>query len=361
MGRPRKVADEPVEVLMTDIEEPEDKDVETILSQVGDNAKVVIIHRQNERLPGKYDYLVRTEAGEFSLEYIKQEYGGGNYRGKIYGKDGLYIKHFSFSIDSRFKPPVKETKVISLTPEPNSELSEIKALIQGQNEIMRLMIEQNKPSQSDPLQMMVQMATIFTGLNKPKQDVGFEQMFSVLKEGIKMGQVSEGGDSYLPVLEGLGKPLIELLSKQNEQAENVLSKVNGNIPLTPNPATKTNPIKEKINERMQVNNINDYIKVYIPQFLNLSSKGKDPILYAALMLDQLPDKFVDDLAEFVHGENTFEKLLILNPDVKNHESWFQSFILQLKENLILEPEETETIKEEPKTGKVIDLVPGTTK
>ena len=352
MGRPRKVNEEPDEVLISGIEEPEDKDVESILSQVGDNAKVVIIYRQNERSPGKYDYLARCEAGDFSLEHIKQEFGGGNYRGKIYGKDGLYIKHFSFSIDARFKPAVKEEeqKINTQVPFPNSDLSEIKTLIQGQNEIMRLMIEQNKPSQSDPFQMMAQMATIFSTMNKPKEEVGFDQMFNVLKEGIKMGQVSEGGDSYLPVLEGLGKPLIELLTKQSEQADTVLAKTNGAVPLKTNP----NPDTSQKKGSLQVNNINDYIKTYIPQLLKLAHDKKPASLYAELMIDQLPDKFIDDLGEFLHGENTFDKLLILNSDVKNHEVWFTSFIDFLRESLIFEEEEPVITPIKPEKIEVVE-------
>lgn len=306
-----------------------DADVEQVLQQVGETAKFIVIHRLQDRSPGKWDYLLRVEVSEFSLENIKEEFGGGNYRGKIYNRHGKYVKGFSFSIDTRFKPNPKIDVVEKTITENPSGLSEIRSLIENQNQVIRMMLEKQNASQTDPLQTALQMTQIFSGMNKPAQTeaINVNQMFDIFKEGMKVGQMSEG-DSYGSVLETMGKPLIELLTKQSVQADKVLEKTNATVPKTLNSTPKP--------ERPLVNNINDYIKTYLPQLLILAKKEKPASLYADLMLDQLPDKFFNDFAEFIQGENVFEKLMVLKGDVKNYENWFNEFIECLKNGIIFE-------------------------
>ena len=61
------------------------------------------------------------------------------------------------------------------------------------------------------------------------------------------------------------------------------------------------------------------------------------------MLDQVPQGWYEEIHKMCSEPDFFESLVLLNPDVKNYETWFKNFILSVKESLTTETVDNENI------------------
>src|SRR3989442_6788857 len=61
---------------------------EVVIAHLRPLARVVAIWRQDDGRPGRWVYLERMYAQEFSVDDVIQRYGGGGYRGKNFGQWG---------------------------------------------------------------------------------------------------------------------------------------------------------------------------------------------------------------------------------------------------------------------------------
>jgi hypothetical protein len=84
---------------------PEDlsDDVEKVLAELGETASAVIIWRMKDNKPGTWDYVTRVPASEFTVEYLKEQYGGGDYKIIIADAAQGALNPIFFSVDRRFR------------------------------------------------------------------------------------------------------------------------------------------------------------------------------------------------------------------------------------------------------------------
>ena len=107
---------------------------------------------------------------DFDLEVIKNSYGGGVYRAKFQDKHGKYRGQSMFSISGLFNPTVAlpdinlPTSNVPLSPFresiPQTEMGEIKNLLEKQTQILDLMRQtQNNPPvvQQSPMDIALKM------------------------------------------------------------------------------------------------------------------------------------------------------------------------------------------------------------
>lgn len=327
MPKKKEPMEEQPEAVVTVLDD--DSDLERVLSEVGSSAKYIAVSRYDTAMK-KWAYVEKIPIEDFDLESIKTEYGGGNYRGRVYGEAG-YIRHISFTIDSRFLPrPVLPPTVtgISNSP-PDSSLSEIKDLLR------QMILVQSQPK-SDPMDMAIRLAEVLRGgasVAAPSTPaLGFAEMFSIFKEGMSIGQSASGsgeGLSYLPVIEKVGMPLIEAIKTMANRPPQtpVLNKANGGPPLKP-PTPQTPE---------------QYLQFALPQILGLAVAKKDPMLYADVILDQVPETAYDYLLSVAERPDAISYLSSLHHGVKEHEAWFLTLIGAIKEALTPESESAPTM------------------
>jgi hypothetical protein len=330
---PRKRTNEPEPEVIVLEEEPDTRDIDSILAEVGDTGSYIAIKRRNPTTKEE-DYVGRYELPvDGLLERVKEEHGGGKYSGRICGKGGVYRKYITFSIDSRFRPTVVTPPTLlgaTSAPPSDSGLGEVKDLLK------QLIALQMSPKH-DPFEVFVKAAELFR--NAPSvapmpvsSAPSITEAFAILKQGIEMGQTMSGGEGlgYLPVVERLGGPLVEALKALADRPKAIMQKVeNGGKPLTaPKPQTPE-----------------QYIQAYLPQIISLALSKKDPTLYAEVILDQVPESALDFLFETVSRPDVVPYLTTLHPGVKEHEAWFLEFAKSIKENLT--PEETTKVEETP--------------
>ena len=305
----------------------EDADVEKILQEVGDDAKYVSLSRYSNDLK-KYAYVDKIPRDEFDLEEVKLDYGGGKYRGRIYGETG-FLRQVSFSIDPRFLPRAVPPPTANGGGTAPSEFGEIKDLLR------QLLLSQQTP-RHDPMDMAIRLAEVLRGgtapAPAPAPSVGFSEMFSIFKEGMSLGQAAQGGDSYLPVIERLGGPLIETLKTMATKPKETVARANNGVRdmMPPKPLTPE-----------------DLLKQYLPQLIGLAASKKDPALYAEFVLDQVPESAYDFLAQTSSRPDVIFYLAGLNGDVKNHEAWFLDFTSAIQDLLTEDATDAEDEAKEP--------------
>ena len=88
--------------------EEQRRDPEEIVSNLGRRVQVVVLWRQRDDDPEKWVYLERMQPGEFSYETVKQRWGGGAYRIRLFGawdrtrRQEKYITQVAFWIHRGF-------------------------------------------------------------------------------------------------------------------------------------------------------------------------------------------------------------------------------------------------------------------
>ena len=324
------------EVPSPPIQEP-DADVGRILAEIGDSGKYVSIKRMNA-ITKAWEYVTKYDLSEFEdfsffLDRVKEDHGGGRYQARIYGDKGQgkieYLRFATFDIDGRFRPAVVPPPTPpSAAVLPSSDLSEIKQALALLAQAISNMV--NTP-RHDPLDVGLRIAEAMTknvqpALVSPPQS-NMAEMFSIFKQGLELGQTASGGEGlgYLPVIEKLGGPLVNLLEKVAARPNPVIEKTkqNGGATLSaPKPQTPE-----------------QYLQAYLPQILGLAAEQKNPALYAELVLDRTPESQYDFLYGVATRPDVIPYLTTLHPGVKEHESWFLEFAKAIKEELEPEAEE----------------------
>lgn len=316
----------------------DDTDLERVLSEVGTSARYIALSRFDSQAK-KWAYVEKISIEDFDLESVKTEYGGGNYRGRVYGESG-YIRHISFVIDSRFmpRPVLPPTVALSNSNPPAEGLGEIK-------ELLKTLVAMQLQPRENPMDMAIRLAEVLRGsasVAAPVAPLGFSEMFSIFKEGMSIGQSASGGEaSYLPVIEKVGLPLVEAIKSfsKNPPSQPIVHKANGGPPLNaPTPQTPE-----------------QYLQSSLPKIVALAAAKKDPHLYADVVLDQLPESAYEYLFSTAQRSDVIAFLSSLHPGVKEHEAWFLEFTEAIKEALSPEPEE-ESDEQEQNVGRSEGLV-----
>lgn len=90
--------------------EEQQRDPEQVVSDLGLRVRVVVLWRQRDDDPEKWVYLERMPPHDFSYEAVKQRWGGGAYRIRLFGawnrarRQERYITQVAFWIHRGFPP-----------------------------------------------------------------------------------------------------------------------------------------------------------------------------------------------------------------------------------------------------------------
>lgn len=284
---------------------------------------VVNVYRQGE---GKnLSFLFRTNPDEMTggeiMERCRDNYGTGDYRVHI-RKGARLVKNAPFSVEAK-----KESEKV----EQNNglDMASVLAIMEQNNartmqmfsETMRAFAErQNSGPAFDPVAAqasLMQQLVALKGLSEPKDtSKGAIEMFiqgiSLAKDlGPRDGETNTS-DILLKALETFGGPLVEAAGKMRELG----APVNGQAAPGPDGQAAADAQREK---EMGIRNM--MLKQQLGFLVQNAAAGKNPELYAELLLDQLGEKTVLD---FVAQPDALQKLVAINPDVQTHSQWFEA-------------------------------------
>jgi hypothetical protein len=77
-------------------------ETERVLAELGENVSSVTLYRAKDNKPGDWDFVSRLAATEFTPDYVKDQYGGGDYKVIIVDSVQGPLNPVFFSIDRRF-------------------------------------------------------------------------------------------------------------------------------------------------------------------------------------------------------------------------------------------------------------------
>lgn len=303
----------------------------------------VQIHRWNDSR-NRYAYVRRMPASEFTVDWIQQSYGGGKYNFRITDQGNRHVKSVVYCIEDT---PHKPAGGNGSDPSEASTVRELLAsLAKQQDQIIALLTRSSSSPAKDPIDTALKILEVLRPTVHPNAPAStFKEMMDVFREGIEMGAMQQG-DSILPIVDKLGKPLLDLLQRQQEIDGSVKAlpkhvRIDEGAPSrgadggAPNVRTDVEPSPSGAPSLL------DQIRVSIGQLIPLAKAGREPSVYSLVFLDQLSDALYKEIWEFSAREDFVTFALQTFPETKAHEAWFTEFLSALKEQLHVEEEDAD--------------------
>lgn len=314
----------------------EELDLSEIEAQLPDRSAQVQLYRQDDEEPTKWNYVGRMGASEFSLEAVKEEYGGGDYRGHLLDKDGKFTgTRFPFSIDRRAVPRSERGQQGNgISGNLAEELAEAREF----QKTLLLSILTGKMSQpassTDPMEMAVKIAELTT--RQSPAALGASEVIKLLREGMALGadRPAAAADSMGAMVQAAA-PLFGALATR-------ITQVNQSRQVSPGPAAPAAPPAPSVPDMSPAMPTGPYawlehVRPYVPQLVAMAQAGKDPVILVDFVLDQLPDQFVDDMELAAKDARFVEEVLQRIPEARMQAPWFTAFLTELRKALLEDP------------------------
>lgn len=312
--------------LMGDI----DEELNNVTSEFGkddnDVQLKIKLHRVLER-KGEREWLFDIMPSELPImDRVKEEYGGGKYQASLYA-NGILKRKFNFNIAN---------PRTNFVPKNNSsDINTLVSLLAAQEEKRFIQLKElmlaNKPVQSFNLMetmtglvaMMVNMKNL---LPAPVTSDSSGNIELLLKGMEIMKDFGGGGEGKETNMMDIIKELIKspLLEKAIDGASAVVSSVPTNPPV--NPALVKLKVSSQPDNTGATNTMNPIIKGYINQLIKKAAADSDPELYAAFILDNVPEKTV---REYLLRPDLMNVITSVNPQAAQYAPWFE----ELKNNI----------------------------
>lgn len=350
-----------IEVVDDDEDEIQALDaLEGMISEFSGAADAVVnVYRQGE---GKnLSFLFRTNPDEMTggeiMERCRDHYGTGDYRIHI-RKGPRLVANKPFSVEAKQAPDPATVQT------PQMGVAEILAIMQASNdrmanmfsESMRAMAEAFKgrdSAQVDPVAMqstiMQSVAALKQMTEKPDTSKDAVEMLiqglTLAKDLSPRDGETNSTDVLLKAIEQFGPPLV------NAAAAGAAPGAPGNGQMGPpqDPQAAADAAREReMGIRQQM------IRQQLGFLVQNAAAGKNPELYAELLLDQLGERVVLD---FIGKPDAMDQLIAIDGNVAQFRPWFESVRAAILE-LTGEPGDTDGIPPNgaPIVGDVI--IPG---
>lgn len=331
--------------------------VEDWFAGIGDTGKTISVFRR--RTDGTWEFCGNLPVQGFTPSVVKDYYGGGDFDLRAYGpstksNSSGYLGRVGLAIAG---PPKSEdpdgTKGELARERKAREAAEDRAreaekargedrIAAALGEIRDFMREvRNPPPQAataDPFKMAVELVTHLSDRMEPHvqqlpQAPVTDPMaittaiLETFRMGMEMGAMGSGeGGGYMDVINRLGMPLMRILDR--------MSGGNGAVEMvTAGDGAQGAPQPEA------PQTLKDVLAQWTPTITTWAASGANPELRADLVVDELPDTWLDELEGLLRteGAGAITRVLGWFPDLMPHRVWVQRFLDRLSADLI-EPE-----------------------
>ena len=351
-----RVVDE-VDESVFEVAPPPDRDEDVIQALeseldglTGSSGAYVNIYRLSQGKPDAY--LIRLAPEDFSIESVKQQYGGGVYRIRAYRRNELrQSRIFRNDIITIAEEKQAEKAPTLAAPAPDVASALIASLQDGFSRLGAMILEARPQPETEErmLQKMMLYKQLFAVAPVGPVSPPMTEMLGAVKEVLALSNTmreyggGEGGgpDSMsvlMKAMDTFGKPLLDgIVAAQSQAQPAQVIDAGQMLPAPVAPAAQ--PQGEDMVKMMA--------KMYLGELCNVASKKADPGLYADVVMDRVPE---DALAELVMPADWLEKMIAIQPLVALHRGWF----MQLREIVHQEltaPEEAD-IPDSPKGANV---------
>ena len=310
---------------ITELMEDVDSELDQITSEFdkdkNDVELKIKLHRVLER-KGEREWLFDILPAELPImDRVKEEYGGGKYQASVF-KNGKLFRKFTFNI----AVPRVNTIMKNSTTEINSVLSALAAQQAQQfSQLKELMVTAKPAPAFNMMEMMTGMVTLMVQMkNLMPQPIQHESnSMEYLLKGMEvmreLGSSASNNDKDTNLLD-IVRDLIKspLLGKA---LEGISAPVPSEKISTPTPGqSQLNPPEMSNNSTVQGNNnMNPIVKGYINQLIKKAAQNSDPELYAAFILDNVPETVVK---QYLLRDDLMSIITAINPEASKYANWF---------------------------------------
>lgn len=320
-------------------------DVQLVLDELGANASAVIIERMKDNKPGEWDYITRLSAEEYKTEYIKEQFGGGEYRVTIIDAVHGRLNPIMISIDRRFAgklfasmptpvsvngaggDPFRDrllevllAKALTPAPQQNNSRETIELVLA----VVGALRGGDGGSSMEQVKMMIETATTLASAMNPPEGIA----------GVAA--------NYLPVIE-------RMVSSNRQPSARVTHTRALPAPQPPPPVVRaptqpiaTVPAPTPAEPAHVAGSIVpkwlEPFKLYAGQLVKIADRGSDPTMYADLALEEIQD---DDetfaaAVDAMNADRLLSDLFAVCPDLEKTEKrkeFAQEFVTKFREGV----------------------------
>lgn len=329
MARRRVITTEEEDNDALQIGEPatiEGEDLGRVLSELGGSSNAVV---KVERIrDGKRpEFIDEFPAASFSLKELQQAYGGAEY--VLHGLDAK--RQFKFRRTVAIATPAQGTASVPATSALDKLADVMRQGFEQQQILLRevLTARAGVPA-TDPhtarreiLQDLALMKEIMGG--GQQQTLGPDKLLEVMKLGMDVAKdAAGGGEGWESIvgkaIENFGPSIADAIaSRQVPAPPAAISHPVGMPPRLPvQPAAQQQPKR------------GGSMKGYVGFLVERAREGSDPMLYADLILDVVPEAMIRPL---LGDGDPVARLAVIDPRVQQHAQWFRELGAALLEAL----------------------------
>lgn len=265
--------------------------------------------------PGKaaLGYLFACLPSELPiLDKLRDEYGGGDFEVRILKNKKIFRRRKTI-----VEPPVK--KAI----QPAAASSDLVAVVQAMNtgfQKLGELISNNANSQQvspvtlqgEILQNMLSMKELLGAGDNQRQESPIKMLAELVELQKSLG-VGEGGASTADVLLSMANQVLPKLADMGQQESRL----------------KTIAARRRGQKRLRSTTDNP-MKMHLVFLCAQAAAGRDPELYAQMVIDNTPADKVAELKSFIAGPDALTNMAAVHQGVLAHKDWFYA----LAENIL---------------------------
>lgn len=265
-------------------------ETERVLAELGENISNVVVYRMKDNKPGEYDFVARVAATEFTPDYVKEQFGGGDYRVVIIDSVQGPLNPVFFSVDRRFVGKVW------------GSMSPAAVVAQGtgdpfRDEMMKILLAKAltppvpQSTTKDTIELVLAVVAAMKGGGDSSNVM--EQVTAMISTATTLAQAMnppEGlagvAGSFLPLMERLVPPRAARATHQIAAPARVATTTTQ----TPADVKPSNEVQAPA--RVAGTIVPKWLTPFrslVPMLVRFADRGSDPVLYAEMALDEMQE------------------------------------------------------------------------
>jgi hypothetical protein len=331
-----------------------------LINRMGDQVESVMLNEWNAERKKK-EYLMTIPAEQFSMDYVREQFGGGDYIATCLDEQGAACGGGAFSISKKFvgkhdaaTPPLEgvrgtmDPSMAFAIAQMSGHTKGLELLVQSQGAMMQGLltaIAGKKSEENDPLDVGLRIAEIIKGSSRSdgpsvKEMIG--DMADTFKEGIKFGQLA-----HSPVEKGFGdilEPLIPAVGRALEAAASQGRVLPATTPHAPRqPETTVDLTKAPWLA---------HLRPFINEIATWAKNGWDPGAYITSMVARIPENVLDEIFEASKSPTFIEDALASLPvPFQAYKAWLTKALAALREQVKPDEEGEQHEEDEEEAGQ----------
>lgn len=267
----------------------------------------ILIHRILSGGNSPEEFIARFPVDKFDFgqlqDYLAENYGGGDYRVRLYSSNRLVKSGNKLITIAHRKKTVQAN--------PGGDLvALVLQKMDQQNQMLMSILQKPKEqnSRAEFLDELIKMKAIFGGGGGGGIDSVRDALGLIKELGVPVGEVQKEDAGFSELLEKLA-PLV--IHAQPQQIQ-----------------PKQNPINPQDQQRRQQMNMQQMqLRIGIGQLLTAAKKNADPGHWATTVLDMID---METVKGFVLEGDPVEKMANIAPEVGSYREWFKLLAEHLK-------------------------------